>query len=265
VGQFKGGDPALNIKRKFSGLKSDLQKKRLGFNRNGGLFQRASFWGKQDTPSRLLALFVTIAVVFLAAVILWGKGSSAASGLPSGYGEDSLALAEKPRYNWQVCENLGVGPVPGLTEPRQRLRLCHNQGWQVLVYCLNPELPVAEIGTNCTRVGEDVYWCGNGMQPVKEYRVVQEPDDTPTPTASSTPTPTPTDTPTATPTATFTPQHPDFHGYLNPDSHIYEYAHPHCNFNQDTGIARSHPHPARRQGLPFISRISGRYSRSFRG
>jgi len=205
VGQFKGGDPALNIKRKFSGLKSDLQKKRLGFNRNGGLFQRASFWGKQDTPSRLLALFVTIAVVFLAAVILWGKGSSAASGLPSGYGEDSLALAEKPRYNWQVCENLGVGPVPGLTEPRQRLRLCHNQGWQVLVYCLNPELPVAEIGTNCTRVGEDVYWCGNGMQPVKEYRVVQEPDDTPTPTASSTPTPTPTDTPTATPTATFTP------------------------------------------------------------
>ena len=48
---------------------------------------------------------------------------------------------QQPVYNWRVCADLGVGPVPGTGLTRQRFRLCHNQGWTLLAYCLQPSRP----------------------------------------------------------------------------------------------------------------------------
>lgn len=104
----------------------------------------------------------------------------------------------KPVLGWVVARDLGVGDVPGLSTPRQRVRLNHNSGWVVDTYCLRPELPVPVIGTLCERTGEDTYWCGNGLQPLKEYRIREEPTPTNTPTVTPTATPTPTLTPTNT-------------------------------------------------------------------
>lgn len=112
-----------------------------------------------------------------------------------------------PVYNWHVCGDLGIGFVPGIGMRAQFL-LCHNQGWELQAYCLQPALPAPEIGTVCSRVNEDTFWCGAGIQNLREFRVLQ----TPTPTPSSTPTPTPTLTPTptntSTPTITQTPATP---------------------------------------------------------
>lgn len=105
-------------------------------------------------------------------------------------------LLQKPVYNWRVCADLGVGPVPGTGLRRLRLRLCHSRGWQVLTYCLQPERPAPAIGTVCSRINEDTYWCGNGIQNLREYRVQETPTPTPTPTATGTPAPTVTPTPT---------------------------------------------------------------------
>ena len=106
-------------------------------------------------------------------------------------------LNQEPTYNWRVCADLGVGVVPGLGIRRQRFRLCHNQGWQVLAYCLQPARPAPAIGTRCSRVNANTFWCGNGIQNLRTYRVEETP--TPTPTTSGTPAPTGTPTPTTTP------------------------------------------------------------------
>lgn len=117
------------------------------------------------------------------------------------------SLLDKPIYNWIVCADLGWGPVPGLPDPRQRFRLCHNQGWQVLAYCLQTNRPAPAVGTRCSRITADSYWCGSGVQILREYNVLQTPTPTPTATstATSTPSPTPTGTPTSTPTGTPSP------------------------------------------------------------
>ncbi|MCU0487378.1 MAG: hypothetical protein MUE67_00335 [Anaerolineales bacterium] len=111
----------------------------------------------------------------------------------------------KPVQGWVVARDLGVGDVPGLSTPRQRVRLTHRSGWVVDAYCLRPELPVAVIGTLCERTGEDTYWCGNGLQPLKEYRIREQPTPTNTPTVTPTGTPTPTLTPTSTLAPSATP------------------------------------------------------------
>ena len=107
---------------------------------------------------------------------------------------------QQPIYNWRVCADLGIGPVPGTNLVRQRFRLCHNQGWTVLTYCLQPDRPAPALGSTCSRTSADTFWCGTGIQNLRTYRVQETP--TPTPTVTGTPAPTPTPTPTATPTPT---------------------------------------------------------------
>lgn len=109
--------------------------------------------------------------------------------------------SDLPRYNWRVCEDLGVGPVPGVPDNRQRFRLCHNQGWELLTYCLQPSRPAPSTGTICSRTNDDTFWCGNGIQNLRTYRVLQ----TPAPTSTPTNTPIPTSTPTPTSTGTSAP------------------------------------------------------------
>ena len=123
--------------------------------------------------------------------------------------------SQKPINGWYVCGNLGIGPVPGVPEPRQRLKLCHVSGWVAYTYCTQPGLPVPPMGRRCTRISDDTYRCGALYQRLREYRIVQTPVETntptttPTPTASSTPTitasPTPTQTASPTPTLTASP------------------------------------------------------------
>lgn len=128
-----------------------------------------------------------------------------------------------PTYGWEVCADYGVGPVPGLGENRQRFALCHADGWKLQAYCLDPGVDAPPAGRICQRIDADRYWCGDTVQRLAEYGVIETPGptDTPTPTASATSTSTPTatqtptvtasatsiltDTPTATPTSSITP------------------------------------------------------------
>ena len=118
-----------------------------------------------------------------------------------------------PRYGWNVTEDLGIAEVPdGPTA--QRFELRQDDGWEVLAYCLNPDVTPPPIGTGCELEG-DTFWCGDDFQQLREYQIVQQPppeqEDTLTPTvtltstATSTPTSTATATPTQTQTATNTP------------------------------------------------------------
>lgn len=109
-----------------------------------------------------------------------------------------LQQVTPPRYNWYVCEDLGVGSVPGVPGLYQRMRLCHRQGWQVLAYCIEPDIPPPPLNTICARISTDTYWCGDLFQLLREY--AQE--ETPTPAPTDTQTPVPTQTGTSTPTST---------------------------------------------------------------
>ena len=115
-------------------------------------------------------------------------------------------LDPKPVHEWYVCGDLGFGTVPGVPDARQRVKLCHEKGWVLHTYCTQPELPVPEIGTICDRVSEDMYYCGPGLQLIREYRLVDTPGPTPTPTGTRIVQQTPTDTEIVldTPTATYT-------------------------------------------------------------
>ncbi len=149
-------------------------------------------------------ILTAILVSILGVGMLWRQGRSASTDPLEGLRLNGNfgPLLQKPVYNWRVCANLGVGPVPGTGLRRLRFRLCHNRGWEVLAYCLQPERPAPAIGTICSRTSEDTYWCGNGIQNLREYRVQETP--TPTPTVTGTPAPTATPTPTIiapTPTA----------------------------------------------------------------
>jgi len=129
---------------------------------------------------------------------------------PNLHSPEELLQGPLPVYNWHVCGDLGIGFVPGIGMRAQFL-LCHNQGWELQAYCLQPALPAPEIGTVCSRVNEDTFWCGAGIQNLREFRILQAPTPTPTitpsPTFTLTPTPTNTSTPTITPTPT-TPRSP---------------------------------------------------------
>jgi hypothetical protein len=117
---------------------------------------------------------------------------------------------ELPIYGWIVCEDLGMGEVPGVPNLVQRFRLCHPQAWELLAYCLEPELPPPPEGTICERIDADTFWCEDDIQQLRQYQILQTPTPippdtetpTPTPTSTFTLTSTPTDTPTTTPTIT---------------------------------------------------------------
>jgi hypothetical protein len=114
-----------------------------------------------------------------------------------------------PTYNWFVCEDLGIGSVPGAAGSFQRFRLCHNRGWQVLVYCIEPLKPPPPLNTNCARIDANTYWCGDLYQLLRPYQVAETPTpgpfETPTPSATQTATPSATATITATSTPTSPP------------------------------------------------------------
>jgi hypothetical protein len=123
----------------------------------------------------------------------------------------SVILAPKPVNNWYVCANLGIGPVPGLPDPRQRFKVCHDSGWEIYAYCIEPNIPAPTLGTICSLINDQTLFCGAGVQSLREYRILQTPaagtgtpSVTPSPTATNTAAPTPTSTATPTPTHTAT-------------------------------------------------------------
>jgi hypothetical protein len=143
---------------------------------------------------RWIHILLAGTAVILSIAIYWKSHSQPAS---AAIARPNLQTeTEKPVEGWVVCKDLGVGPVPGLPNTHQRVRLCHQDGWKVDTYCLRPDLPVPLVGATCTRVNEDTYHCGRGVQPLREYNIRETP---PAPTAP------PTVTQTATPTGTFVP------------------------------------------------------------
>lgn len=127
-----------------------------------------------------------------------------------------LAQDDLPIYNWRVCEDLGMGTVPGVPGTVQRFRVCHRQGWDLEAYCIQPLIPPPPLETICERINEDTFWCGDQFQLLRYYQILQTPTPgpsdtpvtptetlTPVPTFTQTSTPLPSDTPT--PTSTETP------------------------------------------------------------
>jgi hypothetical protein len=141
----------------------------------------------------LLALFIILAV----ASAFWTIPTSARAA-------EAQALDEKPAKGWVICKDLGIGPVPGLLDYRQRFKLCHPSGWEVRTYCTYPNYPAPRVGASCVRSG-DIYTCGSGVQRLREYSVIATP---PAPVATTTPTATGTPAATSTPTATATATSP---------------------------------------------------------
>ena len=178
---------------------------------------------------RVLILLLLAALIILAvASAFWTIPTSASSGeggandsqpvviqpalfRSNGFSfEAGLAPDAKPVKGWVICKDLGIGPVPGLPDSRQRLKLCHPSGWEVKTYCTLPNYPAPKLGATCTRNG-DIYTCGSSVQQLREYVVIATPPaNTATPPAlTATPTLTATTTlpaPTARP-PTSTPVH----------------------------------------------------------
>lgn len=116
-----------------------------------------------------------------------------------------LQDGDLPTYGWQICQDLGVGYVPGESVYRQRFMVCHANGWEVLAYCSEPEKPAPPVGRICSMVSSSRFWCGDDIQQVLIISVQVTPPPAPVPTNTSTPTNTLTYTPTFTSTATQTP------------------------------------------------------------
>lgn len=106
----------------------------------------------------------------------------------------------KQQYGWQVCAIAEIGPIPGVGE-RQKVELCHSDGWRIMTYCLDPQMPVPEVGDFCSQTSPEVFWCGEGVQRLQYLTILE----TPGPQATRTRTVTPTVTPSRTPTRTQTP------------------------------------------------------------
>jgi hypothetical protein len=104
----------------------------------------------------------------------------------------------QPEHGWSVCAVLNMENIPGVPDPRQVFELCHSAGWRMQVYCLNPGVPYPQLGTQCSEIGDGHYWCGDGVQELQVYGILQTPEveDTATPTPTSTMTSTATITPT---------------------------------------------------------------------
>jgi hypothetical protein len=154
-----------------------------------------------------LAGIALIILIFAGLVLTAGLVHSIS---PSDHSQhSSILLATKPVNNWYVCANLGIGPVPGLPDPRQRFKVCQDTGWEIYAYCIQPNIPAPTLGTICSLINDQTLFCGAGVQSLREYRILQTPAAvtetptlTPSPTATNTETPTPTNTATITPTNT---------------------------------------------------------------
>lgn len=136
-------------------------------------------------------------ILFLLAALIAGSGLALFATLRGA--ALPMQQGDLPVYNWRVCEDLGLGNVPGIGV-RQRFRLCHNRGWEVISYCLDVNDPPPPVGRVCTRTNSDTFWCGDQYQ---RLRIIQQ-DVTPTPGAQETETPFPTSTQTPTTSATAT-------------------------------------------------------------
>jgi hypothetical protein len=142
---------------------------------------------------RFLGLLVGagISALLTALTVIWSLH------LPVTSARAAPLLSEKPVSGWYVCQDLGIGSVPGVPDLRQRFQLCHDEGWIVNTYCTQPGLPVPPLGRSCTRIGEEKYSCGTNNQLLRKYQILSTPVDTATPVD--------TPTPNATPTQTITP------------------------------------------------------------
>ena len=126
--------------------------------------------------------------------------------LPDSQARAANIILDQPTYNWFVCEDLGLGTIPGVPDLRQILRLCHNQGWEIRTYCLQPSLPAPPLGTSCSHTPEGTYWCGDNYQLLEEFVLDVTPTSSPVPSETNTsiPTQTPQPSATQTPSQTFT-------------------------------------------------------------
>jgi len=113
----------------------------------------------------------------------------------------ATSLAPMPTKGWYICKDLGIGPVPGVQGVRQRLKLCHDGGWEVNVFCLEVGKPVPPMGKSCKRKENGDFSCGAVYQLLSGYRILQTPTEPAIATLTETPTPTATATATATSTA----------------------------------------------------------------
>jgi len=114
----------------------------------------------------------------------------------------AVQQGDKPKYNWTVVDDLGIGVFPGVGEA-QHFRVSHATGWEVLAYCLQPGEAPPPVGCTCELLEDDVFWCGDDYQDIQLYEVLQVPQPPPTSTSTSTTTSTPTATsipPTQVPT-----------------------------------------------------------------
>lgn len=116
---------------------------------------------------------------------------------------------ELPSEGWTVCSVGGIQFIDEVGENRQVFEVCHQMGWRYQVYCTQPNVPVPQVGAFCSLFSGGLLWCGEGVQQLQMYAILQTPEATLTPTSSPTATETSTVTPTVTassmPTTTFTP------------------------------------------------------------
>ena len=108
-----------------------------------------------------------------------------------------------PPEGWQLCQDLGIVTIPGFGET-QLFQMCQGEGWEVQAYCLDPGMPIPQVGAFCSLINGDTFWCGDGIQQLQLYQIIETPVAG-TATSTSTPTPMLTSTPTLTPTLTPSP------------------------------------------------------------
>lgn len=110
-----------------------------------------------------------------------------------------------PGEGWSVCRIGGEEPIEGVGD-RQVFDLCHAQGWTLKTYCLDPGMPVPQLGDLCSQLVGGTYWCGDGVQELGFVDVLQAPETATVP--SATPESTATVTVTTAPSATVTETSP---------------------------------------------------------
>jgi hypothetical protein len=100
---------------------------------------------------------------------------------------------------WKVVQDLGVGPVPGVSGNRSRF-VVEKDVVRRYAYCVEPGVPAPAMGTGCRAVGNWLM-CGKGdSQLLRFYKPdgPPPPNSTPVPTAVFTPKPGNTPVPTNT-------------------------------------------------------------------
>ena len=86
-----------------------------------------------------------------------------------------------PKYGWVVCGDLGIGFVQGFGNVH-RFRMCAQEVWQVMAFCLDPLRPIPTIGTICELIDSNTFWCGHNTQRLRIYEI--QATSTPIPTVT---------------------------------------------------------------------------------